>query len=364
MRSWFREAGLDPVASHTRAPPAAPHRVPMVWCVCASQPRVDGDDAPAKEAAPVERKLTPSDSADSLPRPDGPTRGESFYHPAKNVGAAPGPKPLPNHEGVLDDYTLRRGIVPRHMYTSEDINNPAIPPVHPDSRLSREEARNHPMYKLLTAEHLPKNPPNRWGPWENNEMVKEINKQIAELEANDPRQKNYEKLMNEQFAALQKALPQRPIDPETGEINFDVDPTAESEPVPAAPQALSRAMEKALMECDDKWADNEEILQMLHPDMVYRTMDGKTWMGQRAATEKMNHAISQMTVRMRRSAKKSWDIVKWRDTWTATEPERKGPGVWVMEFRIKMLLMSIKFREEYVVDETGRIKELTRVRLA
>jgi hypothetical protein len=29
-----------------------------------------------------------------------------------------------------------------------------------------------------------------------------------------------------------------------------------------------------------------------------------------------------------------------------------------------MLLMSIKFREEYVVDETGRIKELTRVRLA
>ena len=71
-----------------------------------------------------------------------------------------------------------------------------------------------------------------------------------------------------------------------------------------------------------------------------------------------------MTVRMRRSAKKSWDIVKWRDTWTATEPERKGPGVWVMEFRIKMLLMSIKFREEYVVDETGRIKELTRVRLA
>ena len=161
----------------------------MVWCVCASQPRVDGDDAPAKEAAPVERKLTPSDSADSLPRPDGPTRGESFYHPAKNAGAAPGPKPLPNHEGVLDDYTLRRGIVPRHMYTSEDINNPAIPPVHPDSRLSREEARNHPMYKLLTAEHLPKNPPNRWGPWENNEMVKEINKQIAELEANDPRQR-------------------------------------------------------------------------------------------------------------------------------------------------------------------------------
>ena len=120
----------------------------MVWCVCASQPRVDGDDAPAKEAAPVERKLTPSDSADSLPRPDGPTRGESFYHPAKNAGAAPGPKPLPNHEGVLDDYTLRRGIVPRHMYTSEDINNPAIPPVHPDSRLSREEARNSPHVQV------------------------------------------------------------------------------------------------------------------------------------------------------------------------------------------------------------------------
>ena len=56
--------------------------------------------------------------------------------------------------------------------------------------------------------------------------------------------------------------------------------------------------------------------------------------------------------------------MKWRDTWVATEPERKAPGVWVMEFRIKLLLMSIKFREEYVVDDRGRILELTRVRLS
>ena len=48
----------------------------------------------------------------------------------------------------------------------------------------------------------------------------------------------------------------------------------------------------------------------------------------------------------------------------ATEPERKAPGVWVMEFRIKLLLMSIKFREEYVIDDRGRILELTRVRLS
>ena len=86
--------------------------------------------------------------------------------------------------------------------------------------------------------------------------------------------------MAERFEAL-KALPQRPIDPETGEINFDVDPTAEDptfdEPVPTAPRALSSAMERALMECDDKWADKAEIAEMLHPDIVYRTMDGKTW---------------------------------------------------------------------------------------
>ena len=35
-----------------------------------------------------------------------------------------------------------------------------------------------------------------------------------------------------------------------------------------------------------------------------------------------------------------------------------------MEFRIKLLLMSIKFREEYVIDDRGRILELTRVRLS
>ena len=143
-----------------------------------------------------------------------------------------------------------------------------------------------------------------------------------------------------------------------------VEPTSLEDSVQTAPRALSSAMERALMECDDKWADKAEIAEMLHPDIVYRTMDGKTWTGRRAATDKMNHSIAQMTVRMKRSAKKSWDIVKWRDTWVATEPERKAPGVWVMEFRIKLLLMSIKFREEYVIDDRGRILELTRVRLS
>ena len=332
---------------------------------CASQPRVD--DGAAVDA-PVDRKLTPSDSADSLARPNvRQTRGEAFYHPTKTAKAAPFAKPLPSNEGVVDDYTLRRGVVPRHMYTSKDVNNPAIPPVHPDHRLTKEEAEAHPLGRFLNASRLVKPPPNRWGPWDDNAMVKEVDKRIAELEAADPQRQLYEKLMSERFEAL-KALPQRPIDPETGEINFDVDPTAEDptfdEPVPTAPRALSSAMERALMECDDKWADKAEIAEMLHPDIVYRTMDGKTWTGRRAATDKMNHSIAQMTVRMKRSAKKSWDIVKWRDTWVATEPERKAPGVWVMEFRIKLLLMSIKFREEYVVDDRGRILELTRVRLS
>lgn len=359
-RSWFREAGSVPGPRRLtrRARPRPTRSPPIPMGQCASQPRVD---------APVDRKLTPSDSADSLARPNvRQTRGEAFYHPTKTAKAAPFAKPLPSNEGVVDDYTLRRGVVPRHMYTSQDVNNPAIPPVHPDHRLTKEEAEAHPLGRFLNASRLAKPPPNRWGPWEDNAMVKEVDKRLAELEAADPARLLYEKLMAERFEAL-KALPQRPIDPETGEINFDVDPTAEAasdEPVPTAPRALSSAMERALMECDDKWADKAEIAEMLHPDIVYRTMDGKTWTGRRAATDKMNHSIAQMTVRMKRSAKKSWDIVKWRDTWVATEPERKAPGVWVMEFRIKLLLMSIKFREEYVIDDRGRILELTRVRLS
>ena len=361
-----RARSRDPVASHAaRAPDRrVPRRSPPRMGQCASQPRVD--DGAAVDA-PVDRKLTPSDSADSLARPNvRQTRGEAFYHPTKTAKAAPFAKPLPSNEGVVDDYTLRRGVVPRHMYTSQDVNNPAIPPVHPDHRLTKEEAEAHPLGRFLNASRLAKPPPNRWGPWEDNAMVKEVDKRLAELEAADPARLLYEKLMAERFEAL-KALPQRPIDPETGEINFDVDPTAEApsdEPVPTAPRALSSAMERALMECDDKWANKAEIAEMLHPDIVYRTMDGKTWTGRRAATDKMNHSIAQMTVRMKRSAKKSWDIVKWRDTWVATEPERKAPGVWVMEFRIKLLLMSIKFREEYVIDDRGRILELTRVRLS
>ena len=328
-RSWFREAGSVPGPRRLtrRARPRPTRSPPIPMGQCASQPRVDDG---AGVDAPVDRKLTPSDSADSLARPNvRQTRGEAFYHPTKTAKAAPFAKPLPSNEGVVDDYTLRRGVVPRHMYTSQDVNNPAIPPVHPDHRLTKEEAEAHPLGRFLNASRLAKPPPNRWGPWEDNAMVKEVDKRIAELEAADPQRQLYEKLMAERFEAL-KALPQRPIDPETGEINFDVDPTAEApsdEPVPTAPRALSSAMERALMECDDKWADKAEIAEMLHPDIVYRTMDGKTWTGRRAATDKMNHSIAQMTVRMKRSAKKSWDIVKWRDTWVATEPERKARGV-------------------------------------
>ena len=44
-------------------------------------------------------------------------------------------------------------------------------------------------------------------------------------------------------------------------------------------------------------------------------------------------------------------------------PNYAGGGVWVMSYTFEMMLMKIKVREEFIMDEQGKIKELTRIRM-
>ena len=44
-------------------------------------------------------------------------------------------------------------------------------------------------------------------------------------------------------------------------------------------------------------------------------------------------------------------------------PNYGGGGMWFMAYSFEMMLMKIKVREEFIMDEEGKIKELTRIRM-
>lgn len=71
----------------------------------------------------------------------------------------------------------------------------------------------------------------------------------------------------------------------------------------------------------------------------------------------------KMTKRMRRSSARG-DGKNMRHLKMRSEgPSYDGGGVWVMKYTFEMMLMKIKVREEFIMDEQGKIKELTRIRM-
>ena len=138
--------------------------------------------------------------------------------------------------------------------------------------------------------------------------------------------------------------------------------TADRE-VPTAPKVLAEAAEAALHGQDDEWAGRQAVIDLLAPEVVYNTMDGERLRGREATVRKMNDTMTKMMKRMRRSSSrrdgKSMRHVKMR----MEGPTYAGGGVWIMAYTFEVMLMKIKVREEFVMDEQGRIKELTRIRM-
>ena len=148
-----------------------------------------------------------------------------------------------------------------------------------------------------------------------------------------------------------------------------------AESVPEAPAALAKLFEDALLSGDEGWASAPAASALLADDVTYRTMDGKVAVGKAEAIDKLNEAVAKLATRMRRgpsgagNAGNAGDKKKtsgfYAPSVRSDGPRRSGEkeGTWVMTHVFSMLLMKVKIREEFRVDERGKIVELTRTRM-
>ena len=143
-----------PVASHAARAPDRRSRVPADpqprMGQCASQPRVDDG---AVVDAPVDRKLTPSDSADSR------SRGRTSARPEARLSTTRPRRPRRRRSPsrcrrtrASSTTTPFAGASSRGTCTRPRTSTtPPFPPVHPDHRLTKEEAESHPLGRFLNA---------------------------------------------------------------------------------------------------------------------------------------------------------------------------------------------------------------------
>ena len=148
-----------------------------------------------------------------------------------------------------------------------------------------------------------------------------------------------------------------------------------AESVPEAPAALAKLFEDALLSGDEGWASAPAASALLADDVTYRTMDGKVAVGKAEAIDKLNEAVAKLATRMSRgpmgagNAGNAGDKKKTSSFYAPSVrsdgPRRSGEkeGTWVMTHVFSMLLMKVKIREEFRVDERGKIVELTRTRM-
>ena len=136
--------------------------------------------------------------------------------------------------------------------------------------------------------------------------------------------------------------------------------------VPTAPAALSAAFEAAVAAADDAWADAPAVADLLAEDVVYRTVDGHRAVGKAETIAKMNEAVVKLARRLHRSASSGGGgggggarapRVK------SEGPRLEAEGAWVMTHVFTMMLMKVKVREEFMLDERGKIRALTRIRV-
>ena len=138
--------------------------------------------------------------------------------------------------------------------------------------------------------------------------------------------------------------------------------------------ALAKLFEDALLGRRG-WASAPAASALLADDVTYRTMDGKVAVGKAEAIDKLNEAVAKLATRMRRgpsgagNAGNAGDKKKtsgfYAPSVRSDGPRRSGEkeGTWVMTHVFSMLLMKVKIREEFRVDERGKIVELTRTRM-
>lgn len=135
--------------------------------------------------------------------------------------------------------------------------------------------------------------------------------------------------------------------------------------------AVSHAFGAAIREQDFEWATREEIESLFAPTVDYLNVHGDFFQGRDAVCESLNESVRRMSSRLRLSSTRGDARTLGYVQMDVRGPTYKGRGAdirewseWHIEYSFKILLLKIKIREIYLVDdETDLIRHLCRQRV-
>ena len=135
--------------------------------------------------------------------------------------------------------------------------------------------------------------------------------------------------------------------------------------------AVSRAFGAAILEQDFEWATREEIESLFAPTVDYLNVHGEFFQGREAVLNSLNESVRRMSSRLRLSSTRGDARTLGYVKMDVQGPTYKGRGAgirewseWQIEYSFKILLLKIKIREMYLVDdETDLIRHICRLRV-
>ena len=140
---------------------------------------------------------------------------------------------------------------------------------------------------------------------------------------------------------------------------------------PQACVEVSRAFGEAIRNEDFDWAARDEISSLFADSVEYMNIRGEYFKGKSKVLGSLNESVRRLSSRMRSaSAKGNGTMLKSFMKWTSEGPKYEGSGrkrgesQWIIDYSFKLLLMTVKIREYYVIDnETDLIVHLARCRM-
>lgn len=141
---------------------------------------------------------------------------------------------------------------------------------------------------------------------------------------------------------------------------------------PRACVEVSRAFGEAIRNEDFDWASRDEISSLFAGSVEYMNIRGEYFEGKSKVLGSLNESVRRLSSRMRSgSAKGNGTMLKSFMKWTSEGPKyegcgrKRGESQWIIDYSFKMLLMTVRIREYYVIDnETDLIVHLARCRMS
>lgn len=143
---------------------------------------------------------------------------------------------------------------------------------------------------------------------------------------------------------------------------FDANARLTAREVPQAPITLSQAFGEAIKAQDFEWAKREEISSLFSRDVDYLNVHGEFFQGKEDVLKSLCESVRRLSQRLRlSSARGDGETLKKYTKMTTTGPNYKGRGTerewssWVIDYTFKVLLLTIKIRETYYIDDTNEL---------